>query len=337
MTLNIKLTAAKAGSGVNFNTYLTAQFNGFTPYQMPFFLEQTGSTETTQILHLDTPVTGREANTRVVLLEGDDFLYTFSNHTVSGTIDTIRLGRLGNAWNASASDLALTNGLVTNMASVVTISGLNITNAAGIAGDVHEIVSGMMGGGPSGTDADADPILDAIWSEAHNVTGTAWNDTYMGTRFGDTVRGGGGADTLYGRAGADVLLGGAGKDRLIGGNGADRIEGGTGADILTGGAGSDRFVFRTGAEVAGDRITDFSVAQNDIIDLSAIDANENAAGNQAFRWIGSGAFTGVAGQLRYQVTGSDTRILLDTDGDRSADFSMALTGKPALQADDFIL
>ena len=42
---------------------------------------------------------------------------------------------------------------------------------------------------------------------------------------------------------------------------------------------------------------------------------ENAAGNQAFRWIGSGAFTGVAGQLRYQVTASDTRILLDTDGD----------------------
>ena len=49
MTLNIKLTAAKAGSGVNFNTYLTAQFNGFTPHQMPFFLEQTGSTETTQM------------------------------------------------------------------------------------------------------------------------------------------------------------------------------------------------------------------------------------------------------------------------------------------------
>jgi hypothetical protein len=29
--------------------------------------------------------------------------------------------------------------------------------------------------------------------------------------------------------------------------------------------------------------------------------------------------------------------LLDTDGDSTADFSMVLTGKPAIQADDFIL
>ncbi len=80
------------------------------------------------------------------------------------------------------------------------------------------------------------------------------------------------------------------------------LRGGAGKDTLTGGIGGDRFVFAaTGDSVTGanaDRITDFSRAQGDRIDLSAIDANTGAAGNQAFTFIGSGAFTHHAGQLR---------------------------------------
>ena len=107
MTLRITLTADPAtGKGVNFTAALASYFADFVPYQMPWFLEPTGSRETTQILHLDTPVAGAEAKTRVVVLDGEDFLYTFSNHTVSGTIDTIRLATLGKAWDATAEDLA---------------------------------------------------------------------------------------------------------------------------------------------------------------------------------------------------------------------------------------
>ena len=53
-----------------------------------------------------------------------------------------------------------------------------------------------------------------------------------------------------------------------------------------------------------DRITDFSHAQADRIDLSAIDASTGAAGDQAFSFIGAGLYTGVAGQLRFSVVGA---------------------------------
>ncbi len=71
---------------------------------------------------------------------------------------------------------------------------------------------------------------------------------------------------------------------------------------LTGGAGADTFVFKTiqdslpGHE---DQITDFSSLEHDHIDLAGIDANTQATGDQAFGFIGSTAFSGVAGQLRY--------------------------------------
>ena len=39
-------------------------------------------------MHLATPEPSQEAKARAVLLEGSDFLYTFSNHTVSGELDT---------------------------------------------------------------------------------------------------------------------------------------------------------------------------------------------------------------------------------------------------------
>ncbi len=54
---------------------------------------------------------------------------------------------------------------------------------------------------------------------------------------------------------------------------------------------------RVGANA--DRIIDFSHAQGDRVDLARIDARFTVAGNQAFSFIGTAAFTGVAGQLHY--------------------------------------
>jgi Ca2+-binding RTX toxin-like protein len=162
----------------------------------------------------------------------------------------------------------------------------------------------------------------------------AYNGTQQGDQFAVnpvsidnwTIQGNAGNDQLSGGAGLDQLFGGAGADVLSGGDGADRLTGGTGRDVLIGGEGDDRFVFaRPGDSSPGrnaDHITDFELG--DLIDLSLIDANSGAAGNQAFDWIGLGAFTGTAGQLRYQVIEGDTHLYGDTNGDRQADFEIVL-------------
>jgi hypothetical protein len=51
-----------------------------------------------------------------------------------------------------------------------------------------------------------------------------------------------------------------------------------------------------------DHILDFTPG-TDRIELDRIDANTLLAGNQAFSWIGSNAFSGSAGELRaYETT-----------------------------------
>ncbi|MGL4967260.1 MAG: beta strand repeat-containing protein [Inquilinus sp.] len=159
--------------------------------------------------------------------------------------------------------------------------------------------------------------------------GEAQGDTLTGI---ENLSGGQGWDQLYGNAGANVLQGWNGNDLLVGRGGQD---------TLTGGAGADRFQFTAiGDSVVGanaDRITDFSHAQADKIDLAGIDANTGAAGNQAFSFIGTGAYTHHAGELRFTIASGVTTIAGDVNGDGVSDFHIQLTGGVALQASDFVL
>ena len=138
-----------------------------------------------------------------------------------------------------------------------------------------------------------------------------------------------------------MLLGGGGADTLFGEDGDDRLEGGSGLDQLSGGAGADLFQFRSAdisgtSELGHDVIQDFAAGQ-DRIGLDLIDANSTIAGNQAFAFIGSGAFTGTAGELRYQHIGGKTFIQGDTNGDGVADFWIGVTGSHSFVASDFVL
>ena len=99
---------------------------------------------------------------------------------------------------------------------------------------------------------------------------------------------------------------------------------------MTGGAGRDRFVFESATEsmVGGtnrDFIQDF-IHDQDIIDLSAIDANSATTAHDTFSWIGDSNFSGVAGQLRYQFVGTYTVVYGDTNGDKVADFEIGVAG-----------
>ena len=131
---------------------------------------------------------------------------------------------------------------------------------------------------------------------------------------------------------------------IVGNSAANVITGGGGGDTLTGGGGADLFRFTAtsdSAPGAADRIIDFhgvkgKGAQGDKIDLSAIDANAIAAGDQAFKLVNK--FSGQAGQAYTSIdkqTGA-TSVYLDTDGDRSADMVIELVGQVKLTSGDFI-
>ena len=159
------------------------------------------------------------------------------------------------------------------------------------------------------------------WSGASvNVDLTRAVQLY-GDAHGDTLIG---IEAVIGSSHADSLFGDAGANLLQGNGGNDVLNGRGGADILTGGAGNDRFIFDSAADANGDRVTDWT--RGDVLDFSAIDANERVAGNQAFANIGAGAFSNVAGQLRVYNDGANTHIAGDVNGDGVADFTLTLVG-----------
>ncbi len=105
---------------------------------------------------------------------------------------------------------------------------------------------------------------------------------------------------------------------------------------MRGGPGADRFGFIAITEsprgLNRDIIADFSRTQLDIIDLSKIDADiDGTSGNQAFKFIGAAAFSGIDGQLRF----SGGIVQGDVNGDRVADFELRVSA--ALIASDFLL
>lgn len=143
-------------------------------------------------------------------------------------------------------------------------------------------------------------------------------------------------NVLIGNKASNVLDGAAGNDRLVGGAGNDTLIGGLGRDVLIGGEGRDTFVFNDVREslpgARRDTIRDFERGR-DKIDLSEIDANLGRAGDQAFAFVGAAAFSGKAGELAFRggiVAG-------DINGDRRADFEIAVLDVARLSASDFIL
>ena len=185
--------------------------------------------------------------------------------------------------------------------------------------------------------------LTLTGSAAISATGNEMANRISGNNSANTLSGNGGDDTLVGYDGNDRLYGGAGNDVLIGGTDNDRIDPGTGKDAMTGGTGADTFVFTTagvadaGSQTLADRISDFSHAEHDRIDLRAVDADVLAGGDQAFSFIGTAAFGHHAGELRIEHTASATFIEGDVNGDSVADGFIRLAPGLTLVAGDFLL
>jgi serralysin len=186
------------------------------------------------------------------------------------------------------------------------------------------------------------------FSEIENLWGSWYGDTLFGDAGpnglaghggDDSLKGFGGADRIFGGTGHDVLWGMEGNDTLVGGTGGtpypndgnDVLYGGMGMDNLTGGTGGDRFMWTSNGETGlgtwtSDRITDFNRAQGDLIDLSDIDADAYQAGNQPFDFIGTAAFSGTPGELRYYHYLGDTIIEMQTSFTTDVEGVIVLTG-----------
>ncbi len=225
-----------------------------------------------------------------------------------------------------------------------------------IAADV-EIVTNTSGGAVSVTLNDlantygGGAAADTAFGQAGNdiLYGRGGDDLLLGgddidRLFGDvgqdSLNGQAGNDLLYGGGDGDQLVGGSGNDTLYGEAGSDSIDGGSGVDQLYGGAGGDVFTFNNGDSGAtlatADFIRDYSRAQGDFIALQRIDAIAGG-GNDAFSFIGTSAFSNVAGQLRYEVVGGETRVLGDIDGNGVADVMIRIIGGHTLTTADFTL
>lgn len=188
--------------------------------------------------------------------------------------------------------------------------------------------------------------------------GTQGDDTITGTQGDDFINGLDGNDTLFGLGGADRLLGSGGADIVDGGAGDDIISNDFAdgvVDVLTGGTGADRFVLGvyTGASplTAPDRITDFSMAGGDRLDIGVVDGT--LGGLRYLRWAGpvtTPGFTLTAGQsLANSAAGladvwtwtnaGTTWLIVDRNDNETLDNNdlvIAFNGTPALGVGAFV-
>jgi Ca2+-binding RTX toxin-like protein len=286
---------------------------------------------------LDNVIIGNDGANRLYGLDGDDRIYgDGGNDRLDGGAGADRM------YGGSGDDIYYAND-ASDLAVEFAGGGTDTVYAStgyALRADVERLV--LTGSADlNGRGNDGDNSLTAN-SGANKLYGYEGADVLDGRDGADLLNGGGGNDKLIGGNGDDRLYGEDGTDVLLGGSGGDRIEGGAGRDRLFGGAGADEFVFRDGdfgglGTSASDQINDFSQADNDTIRVELVDADTTLDGNQSFGFIGSDAFHGTAGELRFEQIGANTYVQGDADGDGVADFWIRVDGVHALTSSDFIL
>lgn len=245
------------------------------------------------------------------------------NITVHDSTNLKSIVFIGSGLSADNSG-SVTHGMVTEIDFYSSLGG-HLASATGFhlkAVDVAHAVESYQSTG-------SHSALSAIMSsQAYELNGSSGADAFAGADKADRLNGASGNDVLWGEGGNDTISGGLGNDQLYGG---------AGQDVLTGGGGADIFIYRSLADskpgASRDVVSDFSHAEHDRIDLSAIDASTKLVKDQAFTFIGGADFTHHAGELHFQhgvLSG-------DTNGDGKADFEIAIQGVTHLMSDDFLL
>ena len=200
----------------------------------------------------------------------------------------------------------------------------NDTMSGGLGNDIYYVDS-LFDTATENTGEGYDIVRSSVtWTLGDNFEGLELQGSANLNGTGNAL-----ANNIQGNSGNNTLSGLAGNDTIYGNDGNDRIIGGTGNDILYGGTGADTFVVlqeSLGGSLEIDQIKDFSTAEGDKLDLSAIDADSTTAGDQAFHLVGS--FTHHAGEMTvsYLAGGGFTVVSLDVNGDGVTDYQLRING-----------
>ena len=248
--------------------------------------------------------------------EGTDTVYSSASFSLRSNVENLVL--TGSALRGNGN----------NLDNVITGNNSDNILNGGLGADT---MSGDLGNDTYFIDNAGDTVVEAAEAGRERVY------TTISLTLGDNL------EDLFARGSSAINLTGNDLDNVLRGNSAGNIlDGGAGADDLKGGGGADTFLFDDG-DFGGltpstcDRIIDFTRSDGDRIDLSAVDASSLASGDQAFSFIGTAAFSGAAGELRYEQVGANTYVYGDTDGDGAADIMLRLDGTHALVGGDFVI
>lgn len=297
-------------------------------------------------------IDGGQGNDQLYGDAGDDILNDVSGmNELFGGIGNDRIvigaGAAGSVIDGGAnSDILEIGGSVSSLASLIGIEALEFVGGANLTIAGAQFASGLAkttavsGNGSLTVNMDAGV---SFLSQSFAFSGGGVTVTVNGTAGSDIVKSGGAEHVVNAGAGNDQIRGGLLADTINGGDNNDKIMGFSGADILTGGAGNDqfRYLFDTdsGLGAAADRITDFVIG-SDRLNFALMDADAVTPGDQAFAFIGTGAFavTGT-GQIRYQNSGANLLVQVDTDGNGTADMEVVLDSLAGqiLTGGDFLL
>ncbi|HTN26319.1 MAG TPA: calcium-binding protein, partial [Burkholderiales bacterium] len=260
---------------------------------------------------------------------GTDTLYGGSGNDVIGTLNadaTLRNSGAGDnggdtIYGDGYNAAKLVNGVW--QFGEVDASGLNFQNGILTSDLGNDTIFGGNG-------------KDTIWGDSGN------NATGAGAGGADVIYAGNGNDTVYGEGGNDKIFGENGVDNLNGGSGNDTITGGNGGDQMWGGSGDDRFAYLAQSESTNteyDTINDFAgvkVGGNDKIDLGVFFGDDGNAATHTDDLVWNDTSGPVAKGVWYDVTGGNTFVHVDTNGDGVGDMTIKLVGVHDLDAADFI-